>query len=96
MAFLGTFGWSGHYDRQQPIPCEGASEDVMNDKTRKNPDDDAAGAWLGCPDPNSEIGMKLKALYSSVQEEPIPERFLDLLDKLDESERTSDRQSRHA
>lgn len=44
-------------------------------------------------DANSEIGAKLKALYSSLQDEPIPERFLDLLDKLDESERREERGS---
>ncbi|GGA96152.1 hypothetical protein GCM10011491_25670 [Brucella endophytica] len=37
--------------------------------------------------PNSEIGSKLKALYTSIQEETIPERFLDLLEKLDQAER---------
>lgn len=78
------------------ISCEGASVDAMNDKSKRDPEGDAAGAWPGCPDPNSEIGMKLKALYSSVQEEPIPERFLDLLDKLDESERRSGKQSQRA
>ncbi|MGH9916051.1 NepR family anti-sigma factor [Phyllobacterium sp. OV277] len=35
----------------------------------------------------SEIGLKLRALYASVQEEEIPVRFLDLLEKLDEAER---------
>eukprot|EP01132_Coremiostelium_polycephalum_P001780 gene1780-2202_t len=35
----------------------------------------------------SEIGLKLRALYASVQEEEIPARFLDLLEKLDEAER---------
>lgn len=40
--------------------------------------------------PNSDIGAKLRALYGAVQEEPIPERFLDLLDRLDEAERRAD------
>jgi anti-sigma factor NepR-like protein len=35
----------------------------------------------------TEIGLKLRALYASVQEEQIPARFLDLLEKLDEAER---------
>ncbi|MEK1886497.1 MAG: NepR family anti-sigma factor [Phyllobacterium sp.] len=35
----------------------------------------------------TEIGLKLRALYASVQEEEIPARFLDLLEKLDEAER---------
>ena len=37
--------------------------------------------------PNSDIGAKLRALYGSVQDEGIPDRFLDLLEKLDEAER---------
>lgn len=34
-------------------------------------------------DPNAQIAMKLRSFYLSVQEEAIPQRFLDLLDKLD-------------
>ncbi|CDM58803.1 hypothetical protein LPU83_3153 [Rhizobium favelukesii] len=37
-------------------------------------------------DPNSQIGVKLRSLYAAVQEEAIPERFLDLLEKLDQAE----------
>lgn len=36
---------------------------------------------------NSKIGSKLKALYTSIQEETIPDRFLNLLEKLDQVER---------
>lgn len=36
--------------------------------------------------PNSDIGMKLRALYSAVQEETIPDKFLDLLEQLDRAE----------
>ncbi|TPW26689.1 NepR family anti-sigma factor [Pararhizobium mangrovi] len=61
----------------------------MNDK----PDENARDSALDTPhiplDPNSEIGSRLKAFYSAVQEEPIPDRFLDLLQKLDESEQNS-------
>jgi len=39
--------------------------------------------------PNSEIGSKLRALYTSIQEETIPARFLDLLERLDQAERNS-------
>lgn len=35
------------------------------------------------------ISRKLKELYDSVQHEEIPDRFLDLLEKLDEVERAS-------
>ncbi len=34
----------------------------------------------------SQIGEQLKALYRSIEEEPIPDHFLDLLEKLDEAE----------
>lgn len=36
--------------------------------------------------PTSDIGMKLRALYSAVQEETIPDKFLELLEKLDQVE----------
>ena len=36
--------------------------------------------------PNSDIGSKLRALYSAVQEEAIPDKFLDLLERLDQAE----------
>jgi hypothetical protein len=38
-------------------------------------------------DPNTQIAAKLRALYLSVQEEAIPDKFLDLLEKLDAVER---------
>ena len=37
-------------------------------------------------DPSTQIASKLKALYSAVEQEPIPDMFLDLLDKLDKAE----------
>lgn len=37
--------------------------------------------------PNSDIGNKLRALYGAVQDEGIPDKLLDLLDRLDEVER---------
>lgn len=41
-------------------------------------------------DTTSEISKKLRALYDSVQGEAIPDRFLDLLEKLDQIEAPSD------
>ncbi|CAN7228224.1 NepR family anti-sigma factor [Rhizobium sp. LjRoot98] len=38
-------------------------------------------------DPNGQIASKLKALYSAIEQEPIPDTFLDLLEKLDQAER---------
>lgn len=40
-------------------------------------------------DPNEAISRKLKLLYTAVEEEGIPDRFLDLLEKLDLAERAS-------
>ena len=40
-------------------------------------------------DPNWIISQKLKAYYSSVEEEGIPDKFLDLLEKLDAAERAA-------
>ena len=37
--------------------------------------------------PNSDIGARLRAFYTSVQDEAIPERLLDLLEKLETAER---------
>lgn len=39
--------------------------------------------------PNSDIGNKLRALYGAVQEEGIPNKLLELLERLDEVERQS-------
>ncbi|MDI7860699.1 hypothetical protein MRS76_01905 [Rhizobiaceae bacterium n13] len=40
-------------------------------------------------DPNNQIGIKLRSLYAAAQEEAIPDRFLDLLEKLDQAERAA-------
>ncbi|MBU1316851.1 MAG: hypothetical protein KJ947_01475 [Alphaproteobacteria bacterium] len=39
--------------------------------------------------PNASISRKLREFYDAVQEEGIPDRFMDLLEKLDEAERSS-------
>jgi len=36
--------------------------------------------------PNASISRKLKEFYDAVQEEGIPDRFLDLLERLEEAE----------
>ena len=53
----------------------------MNDMTNPRPrrTDDGLG-------PTSDIGAKLRALYGAVQDEGIPERLLNLLEKLDQAE----------
>ncbi|MBO9099193.1 MULTISPECIES: NepR family anti-sigma factor [unclassified Rhizobium] len=40
-------------------------------------------------DPNSQIGSRLRSLYAAAQDEAIPNRFLDLLEKLDQVEMAS-------
>ncbi len=40
-------------------------------------------------DPNGLIGSKLKALYRALEQEPVPDLFIDLLQKLDEAESLS-------
>nr|WP_319390314.1 NepR family anti-sigma factor [uncultured Cohaesibacter sp.] len=40
-------------------------------------------------DPNGAIAQKLKALYTQTEQEAIPDRFLDLLERLDEAERAA-------
>jgi len=37
--------------------------------------------------PPSDIGSRLRALYGAVQDEGVPERLLDLLEKLDSVEK---------
>lgn len=50
--------------------------------TRYGKPDDGLGA-------NSDIGSKLRALYGSIQDEGIPDRLLDLLEKLDQAEQAA-------
>jgi len=42
-------------------------------------------------DPNAQIATKLRAFYHSVQDEALPQRFLDLLEKLDAVESSAQR-----
>jgi hypothetical protein len=39
--------------------------------------------------PEAEISRRLKSFYESVQEEKIPDKFLDLLEQLDAAEEAS-------
>ena len=40
----------------------------------------------GSEDPNAQIARKLRSFYLSVQEESVPQRFVELLEKLDAAE----------
>ena len=70
-----------------PVPkygCPMRDEAKMNDMSKPRPRrmDDGLG-------PTSDIGAKLRALYGAVQDEGIPEKILDLLEKLDQAEKQS-------
>jgi hypothetical protein len=43
----------------------------------------------GLPGPIGEIPRKLKEYYDSLQQETIPDKFLDLLERLDKAERAA-------
>lgn len=48
---------------------------------------DADNTEFGSTPEEARISRELRALYESVQEEGIPDRFLDLLEKLDQAEK---------
>jgi hypothetical protein len=61
-------------------------------KTMIEPGKDKKRAGRDAPvkaafDPNGPIGRKLKSFYDVIETEPVPDRLLDLLEKLDEAER---------
>lgn len=55
---------------------------MKNDQARDKKSPEFTGAY-------AEIPKKLKAYYDSLQDEAIPDRFLDLLEKLDRAEQAS-------
>ncbi len=63
--------------------------------TKKSPHDqqraDQAtdGAAMSPLEPHAQITQKLRDLYESVEEEGIPDRFLELLEKLDQAEKAA-------
>ena len=57
---------------------------MKNNHTRGKPTEEFSGAY-------AEIPKRLKEYYDSIQEEAIPDRFLDLLEKLDMAERAAAR-----
>jgi hypothetical protein len=61
----------------------------MSDEIRKKNDMTAVQPQQvkpGSVAPNASISRKLKEFYDAVQEEGIPDRFLDLLERLEEAE----------
>lgn len=47
----------------------------------------AAGRRKDPLGPDSEIGSRLRAIYSDIEREPIPADLIELLERLDEAER---------
>lgn len=70
----------------------GSQVRVVKDKSKMNemsvPRQRRSEDGLGS---NSDIGAKLRAFYGAVQDQPIPDKFLDLLEKLDQVEQAAKR-----
>lgn len=58
----------------------------MHENQKEADEKSPASAEPHLIDPNSLVARVLRELYDSVQNEAIPERFLDLLEKLDRAE----------
>lgn len=39
-----------------------------------------------CLSPHSEIATKLRSFFNQIEQEPLPDKYLDLLNKLDKAE----------
>lgn len=65
----------------EPVGPMMKDKDVMLQESTARPrrEDDGLG-------PTSNIGIQLRALYGAVQDEGIPDKFIDLLEKLDAAE----------
>jgi len=61
----------------------------MSHSNRKRGHEILVGLSSGSDDTTGEISRKLRALYDSVEHEAIPDQFLDLLEKLDEVEKSA-------
>jgi hypothetical protein len=57
----------------------------MNEEQKRDKATDPLGGAY------AEIPKKLKAYYDSLQDEEIPDRFLDLLERLDQAEQAATR-----
>jgi hypothetical protein len=62
-------------------------KDTSKRRMKNTPFDRISGA--GLPGPFGEIPKKLKEYYDSLQDEAIPDKFLDLLERLDQAERAA-------
>ncbi|MEQ8306805.1 MAG: NepR family anti-sigma factor [Hoeflea sp.] len=58
----------------------------MMTKDTKDPSSEPPQGFKG--DASDAIGSQLKQYYKSVEQEPVPDHLLDLLEKLDQAERS--------
>lgn len=63
----------------------------MNDSSRGGGARDTFNRRLEKDDTDNQIASKLKALYQAVENEPVPQHFIDLLRRLDEAEKAQSR-----
>ncbi len=63
----------------------------MNDSSRRGGARDTLNRRLEKDDTSNQIASKLKALYQAVENEPVPQRLIDLLGRLDEAEKAQSR-----
>jgi Anti-sigma factor NepR len=69
-------------------PREGKAVKEIRDMRLSQPDS-VVGEGEGLdPRLQAQIGQKLKAMFDEVAKAPIPDKFLDLLDKLDSREKS--------
>ncbi len=65
----------------------------MSDDENRNQDDmtiiQTSEVKPGVVQPNASISRKLREFYDAVQEEGIPDRFLDLLERLEQAEKNA-------
>ena len=58
----------------------------MSKSSRGRGERSASAGRAGNSEPHRQIASKLKALYRTVENEPVPQHFIDLLRRLDEAE----------
>jgi hypothetical protein len=82
--FFSSYAFNGTISQQAP---------VMSDDETRNKDKmttaQSNNFRPGAMQPNASISRKLREFYDAVQEEGIPDRFLELLERLDEAEKNA-------
>ncbi len=74
-------------ERIKPYATYKSDSLMMDGKKQDHGAIPEAGPMADLMDPNNQIGVRLRSLYAAVQDEVIPDRFLDLLEQLDRVER---------